>query len=301
MEKKKPVTMSLGEVLWDMLPDGKALGGSPTNVAWHAAQLGADAHVVSSVGRDDLGTEILDRLKEMRLDISAIAIIPDKPTSTVDAILDAHGNATYVIRDNVAWDCLPLSDISLAIAKRASAINFGSLSQRSETSRNATRALLDAAPPDSIRIFDINLRPPFILPDVLDGGMKRSTVVKMNDDELPVISKAFDWPERHEDALERMFSQYPNLKHAIITRGAKGAWWYNGKQLFEEQPQTKVAVVDTIGAGDSVTAAAMMGLLNGWNEETILKTALKVASFVCSNRGGTPELSAEVKAPFMKN
>jgi Sugar kinases, ribokinase family len=153
--------MSIGEVLWDVLPDGKELGGAPTNVAWHCAQLGADAHVASAVGKDPLGDEILESLKRMRLDLSAVSVIPDKPTSTVDAVISPEGNATYVIHENVAWDAMPASPAALALAAKADGVNFGSLGQRGEAGRLATQAIVDATPAACLRIFDINLRTGF--------------------------------------------------------------------------------------------------------------------------------------------
>lgn len=295
---EKPLTISLGEVLWDILPDGKALGGAPTNVAWHAAQLGADAHVVSAVGDDELGREILDRLAEMRLDITDIAVIPDVRTSTVDAHLDANGNATYTIHENVAWDHLPASPSILDLASRADAINYGSLAQRHENGRAATHAILDAINPDAIKIFDINLRPPFIDREILDAGIARATVVKMNHDELPILADLFQWTCSPEDGMAQLLEAYPGVQHLVVTRGADGAMWKTRKELLHLRPQPPEKLIDTIGAGDSVTAACMMGLLRGWKEERILQAAMDVASFVCSSRGGTPELPDRIKAPF---
>lgn len=300
MAAKKPVTMSIGEVLWDMLPDGKVLGGAPTNVAWHSAQLGADAHVASAVGRDALGDEIIERLKAMRLDLSAVATIDDKPTSTVDAKLGPDGSATYVIRENVAWDAMPASPEALALAAKADGVNFGTLAQRGGFGRESTHAILDATRLDCLRVFDVNLRTPFIYKDVLDGGLAKATVVKMNDDELPVIAGLFGWRGEPEAAMTDLFEAYPNLRHIVVTRGGRGAWWHDRKRLFGKPPATKVKVVDTIGAGDAFTASVMLGLLKGWDEETIMDAALAVAAFVCSNRGGTPELPDDLKAPFLR-
>ncbi|MCC8181018.1 MAG: carbohydrate kinase [Planctomycetes bacterium] len=295
----KPVTMSLGEVLWDVLPDGRELGGSPTNAAWHAAQLGADAHVVTAIGDDELGREAKALLLEKKLNLDATVVLPDKPTSTVDAILSPEGNATYVIHEDVAWDYLPLSDDMLALAKTVQGVNYGSLSQRAPHSKATTLAILDATPAGAIREFDINLRPPFIYREVLDDGLKRANVVKMNEQELPVIAKIFAWSDREEQAIEDLLQAYPNLNHAVITRGPDGAWWHNRKQLFKRHPRTCPQVVDTIGAGDSVTASVMMGLLKGWEEEAILEAALEIATFVCTQRGGMPQLPDELKAPFL--
>ncbi len=294
----KPVTMSLGEVLWDILPDGKSLGGAPTNAAWHLAQLGADAHVVSAVGEDALGKEILDRLRAMHLNVEATITIKDKPTSTVEAKLSPEGNATYIIHEDVAWDHMPVSEEILAIARKCQAVNFGSLAQRGTKGRQSTCAILDATPVGTIRVFDINLRPPFIYKEVLADGLARATVVKMNETELPVLSKLFGWPDQPEAAIEEMLARHTNLAHAVITQGSEGAWWHDRKRLIKRKPTSNPKVQDTIGAGDSVTAVTMMGLLKGMEAERILEIALEIASFVVSSRGGMPELPANLKNLF---
>lgn len=295
----RPLTLSLGEVLWDILPDGKALGGAPSNVGWHAAQMGADARVVSAVGDDDLGREILDRLAAMGFDTSTVAVLPGVKTSTVDAVLDASGNATYTIHEDVAWDHIPVTDAVLDLASRARAINFGSLAQRHPTGRAATHAILDRVPATAVRIFDVNLRPPYIDRDILDAGLRKASVVKMNHDELPAIAGLFGWTGEGEDVMRRLLDAYPNVGHLVVTRASDGAWWQTRDRLYSQTPPPPAAMVDTIGAGDSVTAAVMMGLLREWEPNRILAAAMNIASFVCSCRGGTPELSDSLKNPFL--
>lgn len=295
-----PLTLSLGEVLWDILPDGKALGGAPSNVAWECSQLGAESHIVSAVGDDDLGHEIIDALKKKNLDTETIAVLPGIPTSTVDAHLDAKGNATYTIHENVAWDHLPVTDAVLDVAARAQAINFGSLAQRHEVGRATTHAILDAIAPNAVKIFDLNLRPPFIDRDILDLGMQRATVVKMNHDELPAIAKLFQWTETPEDGMVQLMQAYPNVHHVVVTKADQGAWWRTRDELhFRKSPKPEV-MRDTIGAGDSVTAVCMMGLLKKWKEPDILEAAMNIASYVCSQRGGMPELPAGLKNAFLE-
>ncbi len=299
MTHSRPVTLSLGEVLWDMLPDGKALGGAPTNVAWHCAQLGADAHVASAVGKDELGDEILVRLRSMNLDVSAVSIIPDKPTSTVDAMISPEGNATYVIHKDVAWDWMPVSEQARALARQAQGLNFGTLSQRGSMGCETTHTLLNETPADCLRIFDINLRPPDVHKNILQAGFEKATVVKMNDAELPVIADMFGLGEEPEAAMASLFESYANLQHIVVTRGSRGVWWHNKRKLYGKLPAMAVKAVDTIGAGDSFTASIMMGLLKGWDVEKIMDAALAVAAFVCTQRGGTPELPASLKDPFL--
>lgn len=295
----KPLVLSLGEVLWDVLPDGRTLGGAPSNVAWHAAQLGAEAHIVSAVGDDELGREAIDKLKKMGLGTSTIAVLQGIPTSTVDAKLDASGAATYVIHEHVAWDHLPVSDEVLNLAAKAKGMNFGSLAQRDAIGKASTHAILDVVNPDAVRVFDLNLRPPYIDRDVLDAGMTRATVVKMNHDELPAIAKLFDWTATPEPAMIQLLEAYPGVNHVVVTKADEGAWWQpREKPLIYRKPTPVEKIADTIGAGDSVTAAVMVGLMHGMKEEDILEKAMRLASFVCSQRGGMPELPAELKASF---
>ena len=294
----KPLTLSLGEILWDVLPGGKALGGAPANAAWHLSQLGADARIVSAVGDDELGREILDRLSAMGLDAGCVSVLPGVPTSTVDAVVGPDGAATYTIHENAAWDTLPVSRDVLALAARADAVNFGSLAQRSAAGRAATHACLDAANPDAIKLFDINLRPPFIDAETLDRSLSRATVAKMNHDELPALSGLFGWTRAPENAMARLMEAYPNLRHVVVTRAENGAWWRTWDTLYT-CPSGKIkTLVDTIGAGDCVTAAVAMGLLKHWKPQQILETAMEAAAFVCGSRGGTPELPAALVHRF---
>ncbi len=299
MAGKKPLTLSLGEVLWDMLPDGKALGGAPTNVAWHASQLGADAHVVSAVGDDSLGKEILVQLNDMGLKLNAVATVPGKKTGTVEASLDAGGNASYVIHENVAWDFLPVTPEILDLASRADAVNFGSLAQRTALGQEATQTILAAVKPEAWRVFDINLRAPFVYKNVLDGGMRLANVLKMNKEELPLVAGMFGWTDQPEAAISQLLAAYPNINHVIVTQGSEGAWWHDTDTLHRVGPGKCDTVMDTIGAGDSVTAGSMMGLLKGWPVETIVANALDIAAFVCGSRGGTPELPPSLTEKFL--
>lgn len=296
----KPVTLSLGEILWDVLPDGKTLGGAPANVAWHLSRLGAEAHIVSAIGNDDLGQEILQTLTDKHLDTGCIAVLDAVPTSTVTASLDASGNASYTIHENVAWDHLPLANAVLELAGKAQAVNYGSLGQRHPTGRATTHAILDAVSPDAVKVFDVNLRPPFINRDTLDLGLARATVVKMNHDELPQISALFGWTTVPEDAMPQLLEAYPNVKHVLVTKGGAGAWWQTRTALHHCLPPKPAKLADTIGAGDSVTAASIMGLLKGWEEEKILASAMAIASYVCSQRGGMPQLPDDLTKIFLQ-
>ena len=289
------VTISLGEVLWDVFPDGKTLGGAPSNVARHLSQFGCEAYIISAVGNDMLGREAITLLETMGLRTDHIAVTGLAPTGTVDAIVDEAGNATYVIHENVAWDCLSITPGTLSLASLTQAANFGSLGLRTETARDASFAILDALPEDALRMFDVNLRKPFINPEILRAGFERATVVKMNDDELLMIAEMFGLSSRAEKAVEDLLAMWPDVRHLLVTRGSEGAWWHNRRVLMKGSPPAIPAVADTIGAGDAFTASVMYGLLAGFGEEITLHAALAIAAYVCSRRGGMPELPADLK------
>lgn len=299
MPGKNVTLVSVGEILWDVLPDGRLLGGAPANVAWHALQMGADAYIASAVGDDADGREILARLRAMGMDTETVSVVGDKPTSTVDAMVDAAGNARYRIHEDVAWDSLPVTPAVAALAARADILAFGSLAQRSPASAAAIRGILDAASGRTLRVFDINLRPPHFTGATLVAGLERADVLKMNDEELPVVADLFGLPGEEEEAtLAGIVRRHPNLRCVIVTCGPGGALWYDRDGTVRMPPPETVEVIDTVGAGDSFTAAAALGLLKGWDKEAILSRALRTASFVCSQRGATPELPREIKQLF---
>lgn len=291
----KPIVVSIGEILWDVLPTGRVLGGAPANVAWHASQLGADSRIVSAVGTDSLGEEILRSLEGRGLDGGCVAQLPDRPTSTVEAMVDANGVATYVIHPGVAWDFLPVVEEAVSAVRRAKAVNFGSLAQRGEAGRRAVQTLVDHAPAGCLRVFDINLRPGSVSREVLHAGFARSDLVKVNSEELLFLADLFDWPGKAMSVLDSLLACYPCIAHVVVTRGGEGAWWKT-REAFLEGMAPSVKVADTIGAGDSFTAAAMMGLLAGMPPAEIMEAALEISAFVCGCIGATPVLPDRLKA-----
>ena len=200
---KRPLVVCIGEILWDILPTGRVLGGAPANVSWHAAQLGADSRIISAVGRDEAGREILERLRGMGADCGHVFTV-NKPTSLVDAEISGDGVATYVIRPDVAWDFIPVTESALALAARADALNFGSLAQRSDAGVRMMETYLKAAPPGCLKMFDVNLRPGCMRPEVLRACCSRSDVLKLNAEELLLLADFFNWPGQAEKALDRV-------------------------------------------------------------------------------------------------
>jgi fructokinase len=289
-----PIVVGLGEILWDLLPDGKQLGGAPANFAWHAQCLGAVGAVVSAVGDDELGREILTRLGAMHLDRSHVAVDAGHPTGTVTVTLDAGGKPHYTINEQVAWDYIPATDAVLALAGRADAVCFGSLAQRASASRRTIRAFLAAVRPGCIRLFDINLRKPFIDRRAIVESLGLTDVLKLSDDEMPVLADLLKLPGSETEFLAAMIDRF-GLDMVILTKGRHGSRLRTPKADCS-RAGIETVVADTVGAGDSFNAAVVMGLLAGHDIERINDYANRLAAFVCSQKGATPRPPAALVA-----
>jgi fructokinase len=295
-DKRKFVLVGLGEILWDMLPDGKQLGGAPANFAYHAQALGGRGVVVSCIGNDELGKEILSRLKALGLESGYIGEDENHPTGTVTVELDEMGKPNYTIHENVAWDYIVCNRGLLDLASRVDAVCYGSLCQRSEVSRSTVREFLGTTRSDCLRVFDINLRQSYFSKEIVDTMLKMSNVLKLNDEELPVVSDLLGFDGSETDVLSRLIEVY-ELRMVALTRGADGSRLY--AQGAESSCQGFAAkVADTVGAGDSFTAAMTLGLLYRKGLERINEFSNRVASFVCSQRGATPGLPDWLTAEF---
>ena len=286
------VVVGIGELLWDMLPAGKQLGGAPANFAYHARAMGTDAIVVSCVGDDALGREILNRLGALGLDRRYVAVHPSAPTGTVEVRLDDKGVPDFIIRRDVAWDCIPMSEGMVELARRADAVCFGSLAQRGEVSRRTIGEFLKATGEGCLRVFDINLRQTFFSKEVVEESLGAADVLKLNDAELPVVARLLGLAESEREAMEGLMGRY-GLRMVALTRGGEGSRLYVPGKVFEH-PGYRAEVVDTVGAGDAFTAALTVGLLRGEEPGRINERANRLASFVCSKSGGTPEIAAEM-------
>jgi fructokinase len=285
--------LAIGEVLWDLLPAGKQLGGAPANFAFHARSLGADAKLVTRIGNDDLGHEILQRFKALGLPTENVQVDDALPTGTVTVALDADGQPRYTIHENVAWDRIEANRQALNAAADADAICFGSLSQRSVATREAVHRLLDAARPGALRVFDVNLRPPFIDRELIEESLERADVLKLNDQELPILASLFGVSGTDHEAILGLVKRF-DLRAVALTRGAEGSLLLQGAQ-WSEHAGRRIEVRDTIGAGDAFTAALIVGLLAGRPLDEINRHANDVAAFVCSQAGGTPSLPESLK------
>jgi len=292
----KPLVVGLGEVLWDLLPDGPRMGGAPANFACHAKALGANAVVVSRVGDDDRGKELVAAIAEHGVDISTITIDPVYPTGIASATLDDEGKANFSIQENVAWDHLTADRFLLDRVAEADAICYGTLAQRSTGSAAAIQKLLDATRPDCLRVFDVNLRQQDISKTMLTGSLERADVVKLNDEELPRVAQMFGINGNFREIFDVILSQF-NVRVIVYTRGSEGSIIYDG-DLWVEHPGFPTKMIDTVGAGDSFVATVTMGLLKGWSLTEISEVANQVAAHVCSHAGAVPPLPEPVRRKF---
>jgi len=285
--------LAVGEILWDLLPSGKQLGGAPANFAYHAHALGAEVRVVSRVGNDPLGREILDRLRSLGLPTDGVGVDATAPTGTVSVELAADGQPRFTIHENVAWDRLVADKKSLAFAMHAAAVCFGSLGQRSEPSRNSIRKLVAATPPTTLRVFDINLRQQFYSREIVDDSLRLANVLKLNDTELPVLAAMFSLAGGVREQLAALAQRFA-LRAVALTRGAHGSVLL-ADDAWSEHSGLTVKVVDSVGAGDAFTAAVALGLLAGHPLDDINRHANEVAAYVCSQAGATPALPESLR------
>lgn len=288
--------VGLGEILWDVFPDGARFGGAPANFACTAAGLAAGSPRVAmagAVGRDDLGRRALAEFSSRGVDVGVVAILPE-PTGRVDVTVDAQGHASYVFASDCAWDNIPWSESLATLAAETSAVCFGTLGSRGATSLATIRRFVAAVPSPALRILDINLRPPFWSPDVLRDSLPLANIVKCNDDELPVVAEILGLEGSPQSVLHALLTRY-RLRLAALTRGAKGSLLVTAEGSASDLPGTPVDVIDTVGAGDAFTAAVTLGLLAGWPLAKLHAHAERVAAFVCTQRGGTPPIPAELR------
>lgn len=289
MEPKtgRPLFIGVGELLWDMLPAGKQLGGAPANFSYHAQALGAESLVVSRVGNDALGRESLEQLQRCGLRTDAITVDPLAPTGTVSVLLDNQGKPAFTIHEHVAWDFLEIGQHIRDEAGRADVLCFGSLAQRSPVSRAAIRALLAVAPAAALRIFDINLRQHFWSRDIVAESLESANVFKLNDDELPVVAGLFGLEGDEFHQLSQLAERF-SLRAVALTKGAQGSSLLIDGTLVS-RPGSELRIVDTVGAGDGYTAGLAFGLLGREEPSAILARAHRVADFVCTQPGAMPQ------------
>lgn len=289
------IVVGMGEALWDVLPEGKKIGGAPANFAYHVSQFGLPSRVVSAIGNDPLGREIVENFTSKGLN-HLIEEVP-YPTGTVQVEIDPAGVPQYDIKENVAWDNIPYTARLEALAGQTRAVCFGSLAQRNVVSRDTINRFLDAMPQtaDSLVVFDVNLRQGFYTKEILCNSMKRCNILKINDEELVTVSRMFGYPGIDlQDKCWILLGKY-NLRMLILTCGINGSYVFTpGNVSF--QPTPKVEVADTVGAGDSFTAAFIASLLKGKSVAEAHALAVRTSAFVCTRKGAMPELPPDIRS-----
>lgn len=292
MNNNRPTIVALGEVLWDMLPGGKKIGGAPLNFACHATQLGCKGVMVSSIGKDALGDELLEGIAHIGVELSFVQR-SDRPTSKVDVVVDSQGKPQYIINEGVAWDHILFTPEMDALAQKADAVCWGSLAARSETSRTTIIRFVESTREDCLKVFDINIRQHYYDKEFINWGLTQANVLKLNDDELPLLQGYYslmgDPIEQCRELLERF-----GLRYVVYTCGSKESVVV-GAEKISRIDTPKVEVVDTVGAGDSFTAAFVSGLIRGDSIAETHRHAVDIAAYVCTQAGAIPALPVNLQ------
>ncbi|QDU93599.1 PfkB family carbohydrate kinase [Lignipirellula cremea] len=292
----RPVVVGLGEILWDVFPSGPRFGGAPANFACSAAGLGKNqlkVYVASGVGRDPLGEAALNALQEKSVAVTCVQQ-GERPTGQVQVELDEKGHATYEFAADAAWDHLRWTADWASLAGLTDIVCFGTLGQRDSVSRQTIRRFVAATPSRALRIFDINLRPPFFSDEVILESLELANVLKLNDDELPQLARLCGLSGSPVELLRAIAERY-QLRAAALTQGGDGALLIRGDEI-SQQPVETTTVVDTVGAGDAFTAALALGLFQQRDLAEVNALGCKVAAFVCSQAGATPVFPAALAA-----
>lgn len=284
MEKNQPVIVGIGELLWDVLPTGKRAGGAPVNFVYHATQMGAEGYAISAVGNDVSGTEIIQELDKNHIISSYISTV-EYPTGSVMVELK-DGIPTYTIIEGVAWDHIPLTQNSIELMKRADAVCFGTLAQRSSESRETLRTLLSYMDKEALRFFDINIRQSYYSKELIESLLELANVFKINDEELEMLRPMFGLEGTTDEVCHALIRQY-DLRYLILTAGAEFSTIYAPTET-STLPTPKVKVADTVGAGDSFSGAFVCSVLTGKSLREAHQKAVEVAAFVCTQNGAWP-------------
>ena len=283
MRNNKPLVVGVGELLWDVFPDRKKAGGAPINFVYHATQMGAEGCAVSAVGDDALGAEIVRELEKNNI-CNCIEKV-EYPTGSVLVELN-DGLPSYNIIEDVAWDHIPLTEQAIDLVKVADAVCFGTLAQRSTVSRKTIKTLLECAPENAIRFFDINLRQHYHSKELIEESLREANVFKLNDEELVALRSMFGL-EGSDDDVCRMFMSEYNLRYVALTAGGDSSTIYSQEEK-SVIPTPKVQVADTVGAGDSFSGAFVYSILTGKSLSEAHREAVDIAAFVCTQHGAWP-------------
>ncbi|MBO7725057.1 MAG: hypothetical protein J6S40_01180 [Thermoguttaceae bacterium] len=301
---------AFGEILWDMLPSGKQLGGAPGNFAYHSHVLGSDVMVISQVGNDELGREITAELTARNIPVDFVGIDLERPTGTVEVELDRMGHPAYRIIEDVAWDGIKPSRAAFLYATGVDAICFGSLAMRGEDNRVSFASLINSVPNEALRVLDLNLREPFYTEETIRSLLSVCNVLKLNDDELITLAGILNKEFRTETffaegaggtvalssgarAFIDSLIDFYSLKYCILTCGVKGSFLFDGSGILSQLESTPVKVASTVGAGDAFTAVCVDGFLSGDDPVETHRRAVQYAAFVCSQPGAMPQVTPD--------
>lgn len=295
LSPNKQSIVCFGEVLWDLLPTHKVAGGAPMNVAFHAGNFEITAQLISALGNDELGKELLTFLKHKGITTDLVEVNYTYPTSTVPVLLDEKGNATYRVIEPVAWDFLKGNEENINAVSSASILLFGSLACRSKHNKKALFQLIHKA---QKTVFDVNLRPPFYSPELIETLLRKADIVKMNDEELTII---IGWYKKKHNLKEQMIflMEEFGIETLVMTQGKEGAYCMHEKELFE-QKSFPIKVKDTVGSGDSFLAAFLFKMLKGSDWQQCLEFACATGALVAMQSGGTPEINEEMVLNFIQ-
>lgn len=289
--------VGIGEVLWDILPDGKQLGGAPANFVYHAKSLTGMGHPVSAIGKDELGEEIIEHFQKKGLSKSYIQKKDKYPTGTVDVELDNQGVPEYIIKKNVAWDNISYIKALKTLAAKTSAVCFGTLAQRTKNSRHTIQNFVKTMPNEAYKILDINLRKPFYNSLIVEQSIKIANILKLNQEELDIVADYTGIEGTEDEILKKLKDRY-NLKLIALTKGDRGSKLVNDN-YNEFLAAPKIEVDDTVGAGDSFTAALAAGLLQDMQLAKIHKFASDLAAYVCTQKGAMPDIKKNIIDKFI--
>jgi fructokinase len=289
--KDKPILAGIGELLWDVLPSGKQLGGAPCNFAFHAMQAGCTSYVISAIGRDEPGAELKHVISDLGL-CTRYVQENEFPTSTVTVKLDERGHPDYTIHENVAWDHIRWNQDLEKMAEELDAVCFGSLAQRNPESERSIKSFVKATKDDCLKVFDINLRQNYFSEEIITDSLNFSDILKLNEDELPVVSGYLGFKGTSENQLAHILSHF-NLKYIVYTMGNMGSIIKSPEESSYAQVP-KVQVADTVGAGDSFTAIFIAGILKGIPLKETHRLATEISAFVCTQKGATPKLNRNI-------
>jgi fructokinase len=279
--------IGIGELLWDLFPQGKQLGGAPCNFVYHANKLGANALPVSAVGNDDNGKEILELLIKKGISVELIQL-NEKPTGTVEVKLNEQGSPEYTINENVAWDFIQFGTAVEQRLSKMDIVYFGSLAQRNRISRESIVRLIKSANPETLIVFDINLRENFYNKEMIENSLQSCHVLKLNGEEMQIITELLCLSGFSEEARAIELLECYNLKLLALTNGSEGSLLITPSEK-SYLPSPKIQVKDTVGAGDSFTAAMIVGYEKGEPLSKIHQQAVDISAFVCTQAGAMPD------------